>query len=286
MKKIWILICCVAVISAILLRHKDSVDELTVMTFNMRYDTPRDGENNWKYRHDRIAQVILKQDADLFGAQEVLKHMLDTLVSRLADYAYVGVGRGDGVAAGEFSPVFYKKDRFELLDSGNFWLSETPDVAGSLGWDAACKRIASWAILKDRKGGKELFMLNTHLDHVGEVARRESIKLLLERIKQLRGDRPAILTGDFNATPDSEVIALLLADGSVAHTRDIADTTSGTSWTFSGFGKYPEAERTFIDYVLVTSEWKVASHTVLPDKLEEVYVSDHTPVVTKLSIAR
>ncbi len=286
MKKICtILVCCIAIVM-ISSCGKNSSDELTVMTFNMRYDTPRDGENRWTYRYDRIAQVILAQDADLFGAQEVTKHMLDTLVSRLAGYTYVGVGRGDGIAAGEFSPVFYKKDRFELLDSGNFWLSETPDVAGSKGWDAACKRIASWVILKDRRKGNELFMLNTHLDHVGEVARRESVKLLLQRVKELRGDRPAILTGDFNAMPDSEVITSLLADGSVFHTRDIAATTNGTLWTFSAFGQLPDDKRTFIDYVFVTSEWEVASHVVLPDTLDGEYVSDHTPIVTKLTIAR
>ena len=282
--------------------HEKAVPELNVMSFNMRYDNPEDGENNWQYRRERVARVIAANDVDLFGAQELLVGQLNDLKGLLPGYAEVGVGREDGAEAGEFNPVFYRTDRFELLDWGTFWLSETPDVAGSKGWDGACERVATWVVLHDREGGREFLFVNTHLDHVGqgardgrelffintpldhrgEVARREGVSLLLGRIDSLSGGRPVVLTGDFNATPDSEVIAHVLADGRMRHTRDVADVREGASWSFADYGSIPEADRQLIDYVFVNDGLDVPMYRVLPDTLDGGYLSDHAPVLVKL----
>lgn len=261
--------------------HEKAEPELNVMSFNMRYDNPEDGENNWQYRRERVARVIAANDVDLFGAQELLVGQLNDLKGLLPGYAEVGVGREDGAEAGEFNPVFYRTDRFELLDWGTFWLSETPEVAGSKGWDGACERLATWTVLRDRDG-RELFFINTHLDHMGEVARREGVSLLLGRIDSLSGGRPVVLTGDFNATPDSEVIAHVLADGRMRHTRDVADVREGASWSFADYGSIPEADRQLIDYVFVNDGLDVPMYRVLPDTLDGGYLSDHAPVLVKL----
>lgn len=261
--------------------HEKAVPELNVMSFNMRYDNPEDGENNWQYRRERVARVIAANDVDLFGAQELLVGQLNDLKGLLPGYAEVGVGREDGAEAGEFNPVFYRTDRFELLDWGTFWLSETPEVAGSKGWDGACERLATWTVLRDRDG-RELFFINTHLDHMGEVARREGVSLLLGRIDSLSGGRPVVLTGDFNATPDSEVIAHVLADSRMRHTRDVADVREDASWSFADYGSIPEADRQLIDYVFVNDGLDVPMYRVLPDTLDGGYLSDHAPVLVKL----
>lgn len=261
--------------------HEKAVPELNVMSFNMRYDNPEDGENNWQYRRERVARVIAANDVDLFGAQELLVGQLNDLKGLLPGYAEVGVGREDGAEAGEFNPVFYRTDRFELLDWGTFWLSETPEVAGSKGWDGACERLATWTVLRDRDG-RELFFINTHLDHMGEVARREGVSLLLGRIDSLSGGRPVVLTGDFNATPDSEVIAHVLADSRMRHARDVADVREDASWSFADYGSIPEADRQLIDYVFVNDGLDVPMYRVLPDTLDGGYLSDHAPVLVKL----
>ena len=192
--------------------------ELKVMSFNIRYDNPGDSLNNWKFRADRVADAILFYNADVVGTQEVLSNQLADLKERISDrYGMVGVGREDGKEQGEYAALWYKKDRFELCDSGNFWLSQTPEVAGSMGWDGACVRIASWAVLRDKESAKELLALNTHLDHVGQVARREGITLILDRVRELRGDRPVVVTGDFNSTPESDVVAHITGDSIPGH---------------------------------------------------------------------
>lgn len=255
--------------------------ELNVMTFNMRYDNPEDGENNWRFRRERVARAIEMNRADVFGAQELLLNQLNDLKGLLPGYAEVGVGREDGAGAGEFNPVFYRTDRFELLDWGTFWLSETPEKAGSKGWDGACERLATWTVLRDRDG-REIFFINTHLDHVGETARREGVSLLLERIALLSAGRPVVLTGDFNAEPESEVIAHVVESGLLHHTRDVAAERQGPYWSFSDFGKIPEAERTLIDYIFVNDGFETLLHAVLPDTLDGGHVSDHAPVMAKL----
>ena len=151
--------------------------KVDVMSFNIRLDHVADSLNNWKYRKDAAAQMIIYYAPDVVGMQEVLKNQLDDLKNRLPQYTVLGVGRADGKEKGEYCSLFYKTDRFDLVKSGNFGLSETPDSIGIKGWDAACERIVTWAVLKDKVSGKELAAFNTHFDHIGKVARRESAVL-------------------------------------------------------------------------------------------------------------
>lgn len=262
-----------------------SATSLSVMTFNMRYDNPEDGQNNWRFRRERIAGVIKAQEVDVLGTQELLSNQFDDLSGLLTGYQGVGVGRLDGAESGEYCAVFFRKDRFTLLDSGTFWLSETPEVVGSLGWDGACERIATWVVLRDRDG-RELFFIDTHLDHVGQVARDEGVSLLMKRIETLSEGRPVILTGDFNSEPGSSVVAHVQKDGVLRDAKAIAAQRSGTDWSFSDFGQIPEAERPLLDYIFVSGDIEAVRYEVLPDIFDGGYVSDHAPVMAVVKIAK
>lgn len=261
--------------------------ELKVMSFNIRYDNPGDSLNNWKFRADRVADAILFYNADVVGTQEVLSNQLADLKERISDrYGMVGVGREDGKEQGEYAALWYKKDRFELCDSGNFWLSQTPEVAGSMGWDGACVRIASWAVLRDKESAKELLALNTHLDHVGQVARREGITLILDRVRELRGDRPVVVTGDFNSTPESDVVAHITGDsipGHLTNTRTASPLVYGPLWSYHEFGKLPLEERVLIDYIFVGGPLTVDSYGVLAETNDGRWLSDHCPVLATMT---
>ncbi|MCM1300792.1 MAG: endonuclease/exonuclease/phosphatase family protein [Alistipes senegalensis] len=250
---------------------------LTVMTLNMRYDNPEDGANNWRFRRDRIGELIRSEQVDLLGTQELLCNQFDDLQAQLPAYTAVGVGREDGAREGEFNAVFFRTDRFALLDSGTFWLSETPETAGSKGWDGACERLATWVVLRD-KDGRELLFINTHLDHVGETARREGVALLLRRIADLAAGRPVLLTGDFNAEPQSPVIAHVLRDGTLHSAWHSAAERHGSEWSFSDFGELPEAERPLIDFIFYGKGLACDRCRILPDVCDGGYLSDHAPV--------
>jgi len=262
-----------------------SATSLSVMTFNMRYDNPEDGQNNWRFRRERVAGVIKAQEVDVLGTQELLSNQFNDLSGLLTGYQGVGVGRLDGVESGEYCAVFFRKDRFTLLDSGTFWLSETPEGVGSLGWDGACERIATWVVLRDRDG-REFFFIDTHLDHVGQVARDEGVSLLMKRIETLSGGRPVILTGDFNSEPGSSVVAHVQKDGVLRDAKAIAAQRSGTDWSFSDFGQIPEAERPLLDYIFVSGDIEAVRYEVLPDTFDGGYVSDHAPVMAVVKIAK
>ncbi len=261
--------------------------ELNVMSYNIRYDNPEDSLNNWQYRKDVAAKIIKTKDIDIVGTQEVLHNQLVDLQERLPEYTAIGVGRQDGIEKGEYSALFYKKDRFSEVSSGYFWLSETPEVVGSIGWDGACERIATWAILKDKQTGKEVFAINTHLDHVGKIARQEGVTLLLTKAAELSKGLPIIMTGDFNATPDSDVIKHVTNTSLKEHltnAKTIAKEFTGTEWTFHDFGKIPVENRDYIDYIFVSNTIEADKFEVLPEKLDEVFLSDHVPVVAKIKI--
>lgn len=257
-------------------------ESINVMSFNIRYDNPEDSLDNWKFRKDRAANAIRFYDVDVLGTQEVLHNQLEDLKQRLPDYEVVGVGREDGKEKGEYSALWYKKGRFDLLDSGNFWLSETPEVSGSKGWDGACERIASWAKLKDKISGKEFFALNTHLDHVGVVARREGISLILDRVNELSEGLPVIVTGDFNSEPDSDVIKHVTDAANPEHLTDArlaSPIVYGPAWSFHDFGKIPYQHRPLIDYVFVRNGFEVLRYGVLAETENEAFLSDHAPVL-------
>lgn len=253
-------------------------NEMRVASFNLRMNTPKDGENAWPNRTKMVNELIRYHDFDIFGTQEAFKGMLDDIVAA-GGYAYVGKGREDGIDGGEHSAILYKLSRFKLLDSGDFWFSETPDLPGK-GWDAkCCNRICSWGKFKDLKSGKVFYFFNSHFDHEGQVARRESSKLLLKKIKEIAGNAPTFATGDFNATPESEPIQTILSDGLLKDAYAISETSPyGPVGTFQNFNlESPMDSR--IDFVFVTNPIKIKKYAVLTDIRNKRFPSDHCPVV-------
>lgn len=201
-------------ILAMLLTCSLSAQQLYVGTYNIRYDNPNDRKegNAWAQRCPQLCDFINFEQPAVFGTQEVLATQLHDLLQGLEGYAYIGVGRDDGREEGEYAAIFYRKDLLKLLDSGNFWLSQTPDRP-SLGWDAACIRICTWGKFEDKTTGKQFYFFNTHMDHVGTVARRESTRLILQRIGQLAKSQPTILTGDFNVDQTDEIYGIFSRSG-------------------------------------------------------------------------
>lgn len=257
-------------------------NELRIGTYNLRMDTPNDGKNAWPNRKEMVKGLIKFHDFDIFGTQEGFKHMLDG-VSELDGYAYIGVGRDDGKDGGEHSAIFYKEDRFDLLNEGNFWLSETPDVP-SKDWDVTCcNRICSWGKFYDKIRGKEFYFFNVHYDHQGKVARRESSKLLLSKIKQIAGQKATVfVTGDFNAIPTDEPITILSSDGLLKDSYTISEQPAyGTIGTANSFNIEGEM-KSRIDYIWVTPETKVKKYGVLNDMQNGRFPSDHFPVLIQI----
>ncbi len=258
---------------------------ITWGTFNIRYDNPADSLNNWKYRKDSVSHFILSQDIDIIGLQEVLHNQLKDLKDRLPEYAEVGVGREDGKTQGEYAPLFYKKDRFEVMDSNTFWLSQYPDSVGFIGWDGACTRIATWAKLKDKQSGKIFMAINTHFDHVGTEARKKGALLIIEKIKEIVGNNPAVLTGDFNVSEMSEAYQTITTnDFMLKDAHKEAENRSGSNYTFHDFGRISPELCEKIDFVFVTPQIKVKSSFIPKEGPREgKQMSDHNPEVVKLS---
>lgn len=250
-------------------------------TYNLRLNLASDGPNAWPQRRDAVRALIRYHQWDLFGTQEALPEQIEDL-DALSEYAHVGVGRDDGVRAGEFSAIYYRRDRFRALRSGTFWLSETPETP-SKGWDArCCKRIVTWVELRDRREAKaaSFFVFNTHFDHEGQVARRESAKLLLDRAQSLAAGRPLLVIGDFNATPESEPLQILHA--ALQDARSTSETEPyGPVGTFNDFKiDAPLQER--IDHLLHSPHWRVLSYAALTDSVAGRFPSDHLPVLVRL----
>ncbi|MFC4673733.1 endonuclease/exonuclease/phosphatase family protein [Dysgonomonas termitidis] len=280
-----ILLYLFAVLSAISMPSRamdgitDNKNELIIATFNLRMDTPNDGVNAWPNRKEMVKGLIMFHDFDIFGTQEGFKHMLDD-IAELDGYVYIGAGRDDGKDGGEHSAIFYKRDRFELLDNGNFWLSETPDVPGK-GWDATCcNRICSWGKFRDKNNEKEFYFFNVHYDHQGKIARQESSKLLLARIRQIAGNKSSIfVTGDFNAVPTDAPVLILSNDKLLKDSYTISEYPCyGTVGTSNGFKIDIEAKNR-IDYIWVTPDIKVKRYGVLNDMQNGRFPSDHFPVL-------
>jgi endonuclease/exonuclease/phosphatase family metal-dependent hydrolase len=254
------------------------------MTFNIRVDLASDGANAWPNRKEIAASMIRFHEADLVGLQEALPGQLADLEALLPQFRRVGVGRGSDLAD-EASAILYRADRFELLAHDTFWLSETPSVRGSLGWDARYPRIVTWARLRDRLGGRVLVHFNTHFDHAGAVARRESALMLLRKIAEIAGAEPFVVTGDFNATPDSEPYRILTADPLLRDAFAISRCPHhGPSGTWNGFKEIEPGRR--IDFVFVSHDSAVREHAALSDTFDNRFPSDHLPVLAVISDER
>lgn len=282
MKKIFFLVLSILPI-VFSCKHNAQL-KINVLSYNIRCDNPYDSLNNWKYRKDFASEMIRFYEADIIGAQEVLKNQLDDILDALPGFSFIGVGRIDGREAGEYAPVFYNASRLSVKESGHFWLSKTPDIPGSKGWDAACERMVTWAIFKDKLTGKSFAFYNTHFDHVGDTAQRESAKMLQAYIEENAGGIPVILTGDFNVTPDSDAINTLLSGNLLHEAGESAEINYGPVWTFHDFGRVPMKNRLKIDYVFVNSPIRVKSYATLSEQKDSVYLSDHNPVFAKLII--
>lgn len=260
---------------------------MNVMSYNIRCVATSDGDNQWMYRKDFAADLIKFHDVDIFGAQEVTHEQLMDMLGRLPEYAYIGVGRTDGKMKGEYTPIFYKKERFKLLKSGHFWLAEDKDAVGKKGWDSACERVASWGIFKDNESGKKFFFLNTHLDHMGKRARHEGALLVLQEVEALSEGLPVFVTGDFNAVPSDDPIQVLTNESDerhLTHARNMAEFVYGPEWTFHGFGRVPLKKRGWIDYIFVKGEFRVLKYAVLTETLNHLYPSDHCPLLSTMII--
>lgn len=261
---------------------KNPVQPIDVMTFNIRLDSKSDSSNNWQYRKDNVVKMLNYYASGLIGMQEVLKNQLDDLKAGLPAYVQIGVGRADGKEKGEYSALFIRKDRFEVIRQGTYGLSQTPEIIGVKGWDAACERIVTWAVLKDRLTGNTFAVFNTHFDHIGQIARHESARLLLKEAKELAPSLPTIITGDFNGTPDSDPITYIVGAG-WKDSRTVSPIVYGPDWTFHDYGRLPLSERPLIDYIFFNKGFRVSKYRVIADKEEgHPYLSDHNPVMSEL----
>ncbi len=251
------------------------------MTYNLRYDTPNDGINQWSNRITKVNALLAKYDPDLIGVQEALKHQIDDVIKGLPQYVSVGVGRDDGKEKGEYSAILYKKDRFEIVSQKTFWLSESPDVPGSKSWDAAITRIVTVIKFKDKKLGKEFYHLNTHFDHIGKEARKNSVLLLHKFLVTevlSKSHVPVLISGDFNSEPTEEPYQLMIAKNEL--TVFDSKPASSTTGTFCGFEVGAITCRV-IDYIFHSGDWKVEKYLVIQDNDGKNYPSDHLPVLAE-----
>lgn len=263
-------------------------DPIKVMSWNIRYNNPGDGVNSWPHRKDWVAEIVSNNKIDIAGFQEVLVDQFEDLKQRLPEMEAYGVGRDDGRNSGEFSPIFFRKSRFELQQQGTFWLSPSPDQVGSKGWDAALPRIASWVQLHDRQTDQSFYMINTHFDHRGSEARLESARLLVRIKSDKFYNHPVILSSDFNTTPESAPYESLTTQCTedIHHFVDARESSTeppaGPNTTWNGFEAIVPDRR--IDFVFTTGEIKVLRFRILEDQRDGRFPSDHLPVVTELQL--
>ncbi len=292
--KFKILSCC-AFFFFLFLGCRNNNGELNVMTFNVRYDNPGDGSNRWENRLPVIKSYFAEETPDVIGMQEVLHNQVIDLLNILSGYGYVGAGRNDGKQGGEYTPVFYRKEKLKLLENSQFWLSETPEIPGSVGWDAAITRIVTWAKFEHIPSGKEFYFFNTHFDHRGIQAREMSPKLMAEKINEIAGNEPVIVTGDFNIRKNHPALGSGLYDNltetfktnnSLTSTLFLSETpvTTGGA-TSTGFRENWTVGETgdAIDHIFVNGHFKVKSYRVDRFMKDNIFISDHWPVVSVMS---
>lgn len=266
---------------------------IRVMSFNIRYGTASDGENHWDKRKDFLLQTIQSYAPDLLGTQETLDFQKDYLAKALSNYEAIGVGREDGKQRGEMTAIFYRKDRFDKISEGHFWLSETPEKVGSKSWDSSLPRMVSFVALKDKSNlnSQPFLFLNTHFDHRGEIAREKSAELIVAKASEIIGNKPAILSGDFNTAEGSKPYLSLFgtAGQSGSQTgwldtyRTIHPTPSKEEGTFSGFlSNNRQGPR--IDWIACTKHWTIRGAAIDRTEKNGQTPSDHFPVTAELEI--
>ena len=265
-------------LSIVTLTNAQKNQPINVISYNIRLNVKSDGINSWPNRKDNVKALVKFYDADILCVQEVLPDQFDDLLAN-SDFDVVGVGRDDGKRKGEFSAIYFNKNRFTKKDGGTFWLSLTPDVP-SKGWDAALNRICSWVKLYDKSNKKEFIVFNTHYDHVGVQARIESAKLIKQKIQEIAPKLPVVFTGDLNVTPETEAIATIKSF--LIDTKEISiEPPYGPTGTFNSFN-WNSPLKDKIDYIFVNKAFKVQKFAVLSDSKDQRYYSDHLPVFVRL----
>ena len=275
---------------AMLLCCSLSAQRLYVGTYNIRYNNPNDEKegNAWTQRCSYLCDFINFEQPEIFGTQEVLVDQLNDLIKGLDGYDYIGIGRDDGKEKGEYAAIFYKKEQLRLLENGNFWLSTTPEKA-SLGWDAACIRICTWGNFQDISTGMQFLFFNTHMDHVGVIARRESAQLILKQIKQLAKGQPTILTGDFNVDETDEVYQIFSHSGVLRDCYTNALQRMAPIGTWNDFMQ-DSRSKARIDHIFVTSDFNIPHYAIFTNSYwlgkSRRNISDHYPVMVKLTYSQ
>ena len=280
MKKIlaFVLIMAVSLPQAISAKKNEVPSELKVMSYNIRLATGKDGTNSWEFRCPATIEMLKDQKPDVFGVQEALINQILFMKEYCEDYDNVGVGRDDGKKKGEFMSIFWNKKTVKMIKWGTFWLSETPEKP-SMGWDAHCKRTATWALMKDKKTGKKFYFVNTHLDHRGKEARKNGLKLIVDRIEGINPEGyPMVLTGDFNMKPDNPAFVGL--DARMKSARKVAPKTDNHN-TFNAWSVKPSDK--VIDYIYFSGFSSCPEYqTVTKKYLDRPFVSDHYPIIARL----
>lgn len=255
-----------------------SSQSIKVMSYNIRYDTEKDSVNKWSNRKEKVPALIQKYDPDLVGLQEALHNQVMDILKALPQYGYIGVGRDDGKEKGEYSAILYRKDRFELKWQKTTWLSETPEVAGSKSWDAAITRVLTRGEFVDKKTKKSFLYLNTHFDHIGKEARKNSGGIIVDVIKKESNNLPVIVTGDFNSQPTED--AYKVVSGFLKDAR--GNSSQGTFCTFT----VNTQSCNLIDYIFYNQKLETKNYQVITDNDGTYYPSDHLPVFAEFLFAK
>lgn len=257
---------------------KNEAEELKVMSYNIRMGIAKDGTNSWEFRCPATIAMLKDQQPDIFGVQEAFEFQIKFIEEYCRNYRSVGVGRDDGKKKGEYMSIFWNKKRIKLIKWGTFWLSETPDEP-SKGWDAHCRRTATWALMKDKKTGRKFYYVNTHLDHKGKEAQKNGLKLIVDRIESINPQGyPMVLTGDFNIKPDNAALTDL--DARMQSARKVAAVTDSHN-TFNGWSVKPTDS--VIDYIYISGFSACPEYqTVTKKYADKPFVSDHYPIFARL----
>lgn len=258
-----------------------NAQDVSVMTYNIKLDYPKEGENSWTNRKPFFINQLKFYTPDILGVQEVLPNQMKDMDGLLVDYNFVGVGRDDGKDKGEYSAIFYNKKTFKVLKSSTFWLSDTPENV-SMGWDAVCNRVCTYALLKKKKTNKKLWVFNTHFDHVGAEARKNSAILIIKKIKEINTNNlPVVLMGDFNMEAAHESIQYVKTY--LKDSQEISKIVFGPTGTYNGFN-FNEPVTRRIDFIFVSPRVNVNKYAVLSDSKDCKYPSDHLPVYVDIEL--
>jgi endonuclease/exonuclease/phosphatase family metal-dependent hydrolase len=250
---------------------------IKVMSYNIRFDNPHDSANAWPNRKNKVFELLKKYNPDIIGVQEALLHQIDDILKALPEYSYIGSGRDDGKSKGEYSAILFNRNRFRVSDVQTSWLSESPDIPGSKSWDAAITRIITSGKFTEKKSGQSFYILNTHFDHVGKEARKQSAGIIKEKARKLKS-APVIITGDLNCTRNEDPYQVLMMNDGI---QLIDPAPSNPPGTFCSF-VVNSIECRPIDYIFHSSHWTSSHYQAITDNDGKYYPSDHLPVMIDL----